>query len=488
MIISPEALLGKASEQFEQLASKVDQMAADGNRIDQAEREIFSQLLAMGRTLLEMFVASRGTGDAGPTVEREGETFRRLPSTHSRCYLSIFGELMIERTVYGSRETQKIESAPLDALLGLPADKFSYVLMDWLERLCLKESYRESTVSLADLLGVWPSVASAERLNQAMAEHAPIYRQEQGAAPAKDEAKILVVTADGKGVVMRRPDQPSAEKSSADDKASETKGKKGTKRMAYVGAVYSIDPFIRSADDVMDEMKRKRRAEDRPAPVGKRVWAEMTRLSDGEMCNGRVTLFGQMENELRQRDPNNAKTVVCLMDGERALWNVKETFVPRAIGVLDLFHVMEKLNDAAKVFYPTGSDSAKTFVDDRLRQLLEGKVGYVIGGLRQMATKLRLKGDKRKKLMQVITYFDNNRDHMKYEEYLAAGYPIGSGVAEGACRHLVKDRMEQTGMRWRRDSAQAMLHLRAIYLNGDWDEFIESRIKHEQQRLYQLAA
>ena len=88
----------------------------------------------------------------------------------------------------------------------------------------------------------------------------------------------------------------------------------------------------------------------------------------------------------------------------------------------------------------------------------------------------------------MIGYYENNRRHMKYDEYLAAGYPIGSGVAEGACRHLVKDRMERTGMRWRRTSAQAMLHLRAIYLNGDWNAFIESHILREQEELYSQAA
>jgi hypothetical protein len=77
-----------------------------------------------------------------------------------------------------------------------------------------------------------------------------------------------------------------------------------------------------------------------------------------------------------------------------------------------------------------------------------------------------------------------NRRFMRYDEYLAAGYPIGSGVVEGACRHLVKDRMEQTGMRWRIAGAQAVLSLRAIYLNDDWDTFHADRIQAEQRKLY----
>lgn len=123
-------------------------------------------------------------------------------------------------------------------------------------------------------------------------------------------------------------------------------------------------------------------------------------------------------------------------------------------------------------------------MDHRLRMLLEGKVGYVIGGLRRLADEHRLRGEKLKTIKAAITYYENNRQHMRYDEYLALGYPIGSGVAEGACRHLVKDRLEGTGMRWTVSGAQAMLSLRSIHLNGQWDDYINFRIQTEQSRLY----
>ena len=107
---------------------------------------------------------------------------------------------------------------------------------------------------------------------------------------------------------------------------------------------------------------------------------------------------------------------------------------------------------------------------------------YVIGYLRRLLGTAKL--SKRKPLQAAVTYFENNREYMKYDEYLAQGYPIGSGVAEGACRHVVKDRMEQTGMRWAHSGAQSMLHLRAIYLNGDWDDYLEHHIETEQATLY----
>jgi hypothetical protein len=163
-------------------------------------------------------------------------------------------------------------------------------------------------------------------------------------------------------------------------------------------------------------------------------------------------------------------------------------WLPRAVGVLDLFHVLERLWTAAHCFHAEGSPEAATFLSHRLTMLLEGKVGHVIGGLRRLSARHALKGEKLKRLNAAITYYENNREHMQYDEYLAAGYPIGSGVAEGACRHLVKDRMEGTGMRWTVPGAQAMLHLRAVYLNGRWDEFIEHHVETEQDRLYGKAA
>jgi hypothetical protein len=267
------------------------------------------------------------------------------------------------------------------------------------------------------------------------------------------------------------------------------KGEKANKtQMAYVGAVYSIDRFRRTADDVLDEVCRKQRAAQRPKPQHKQVWAEMTRTLEGIAGTGRARAFIEMAVACQQRDPQHRKTLVCLMDGEQALWDVARQWLPRAVGILDLFHVLERLWQAAYCFHAERSPQAEAFVSHRLRMLLEGKVGYVIGGLKRLRDEHHLQGEKRKTLNAAINYYENNREHMKYDEYLAAGYPIGSGVAEGACRHLVKDRLEGTGMRWTVNGAQAVLHLRAIYLNGCWDDFTNYRIEAEQARLYWQSA
>jgi hypothetical protein len=288
-----------------------------------------------------------------------------------------------------------------------------------------------------------------------------------------------------KGVPMRRPLEERVRVHKRRGKGE----KANKKQMAYVGAVYSIERFLRSPEEVIDELHRKQRRADRPQPRHKRLWVEMTQVLEGETFNGKETLFALMADDVQARNPTSRKEVVCVLDGERALWEWQQEFFPEAVGVLDIFHVLERLWLAAHCFHAEGSEAAAQFVTERLRQLLTGKVGRIIGGLRQMRTKNNLPAGKRKTLESVIGYLQNNRKHMRYDAYLAAGYPIGSGVAEGACRHVVKDRMERSGMRWTVEGAQAMLQLRTVYLNGDWDAFIEHRIRNEQAELYgQMAA
>jgi hypothetical protein len=206
MIMTPEQAALKAREQFEALCDFVQQAAQDGQRIDTVEREVFRQLLGMGHSLLSAFVAAQGDGDLGPEVEApEGRTVRRLPQRHDRRYVSIFGELTVERVVYGTREGQKVEHAPLDERLGLPEGDFSYVLEDWSQRLCLKESFAEAGHSLEMLLGLRLGTRALEGLNRAVAGYAPAFRASLEVPPPEEEGPLLVVTADGKGVPMRRP-------------------------------------------------------------------------------------------------------------------------------------------------------------------------------------------------------------------------------------------------------------------------------------------
>ncbi len=485
MIISPEQAALKAQFQFDALRDFVDQAARDGQRIDTVERELFRQLLGLGHTLLSAFVVQQGDGDVGPQAETaEGQIARRLPERHDRRYVSIFGELTITRVVYGRREGQKIERVPLDERLGLPEGEFSYVLEDWSQRLCLKESFAEAGCSLEMLLGLRFGTRVLEGMNRAVAGYAPAFQASLEVPPPDEEGPLLVVTADGKGVPMRRPPQEGPK-----PHHRRTRGEKANKKqMACVGAAYSIEPFVRKAEDIIDEVLRQEKAERRPEPQHKHVWAEMTREVGGIEVPAKEGLFCQLYAESVARNLGHDRPVICLLDGERALWDAQRVYFPEAVGILDLFHVLERLWAVAHCFHAEGSDGAQQFVEYRLRDLLQGRVGYVISGLRKRLRAEKLSSQRRKVVRSAVEYLTNNRGHMRYDEYLAAGYPIGSGVAEGACRHLVKDRMEQTGMRWTVEGAQAMLHVRALYLNDQWGEFLEFRVEQEQARLYQRDA
>jgi hypothetical protein len=483
MIMTQEQAFLKAQEQLQALFAFVQQSSQQQLRLDQVERGLFSRLLQLGFSLLSAYVAAAGDGNVGDTAtDHSNQTWKRLPEPHARPYRSLFGLLHIARFVYGTREGQKIQHVPLDALLGLPEGEFSYVLDDWAQRFCVQGSFAEALGSLDDLLGLRPSVRSLEHMNQTLGDAAGTFACQRPAPPPKEEGELLVLTADHKGVIVRQP--AAADQPRQAPKQSGQQERRGQKKMACVGAVYTIDRHVRTPQQILDELQRQQRDRDRPSPQHKHVWAELTREVEGTLCVGRISMFDLMAQERARRNPLGKKVTVCLFDGEPALWGCWREFLPDSVGILDLFHVTQRLWVAAHCFHAEKSREAATFVEERLRQLLEGKVGYVIGGLRQMVTKHKLKGQKRKKVLEAAQYYENNREHMKYDEYLAAGYPVGSGVVEGACRHLVKDRLEGTGMRWTVEGAQAMLYLRATYLNGDWSEFLNDRIEREQRRLY----
>ncbi len=486
MILPTQAqLLLKAHDQFQELSDYLLTQSQQHARIDRVERGLFSLLLALGRTLLEAFIAGAGGGDAGPQVSWGDRTLKRSEELHRRWYRSIFGKLAIWRWVYAPGLKKKIEQVPTDAQLGLPRGEYSYVLEDWLERLCVKEAFAEGVDGLETLLGIEASVRTAEEQNRQMAEFAEGFRLQQPAPPASEEETILVATADGTSVPIRAVDrrpQPAGKKSLEGDSHP------GTTRRAYIGAVYSIAAFVREPKDVWDELFRNEAAPRRPRPQGKRLWTEMAETENGKN-HGSERVFIELAFDVRHRDPDRQKTLVCLMDGEHKLWDLQQSWLGRSVQILDFFHVLERVREMSKLVEPDSPLRREVWVSDQVRDLLEGRVESVLRRWRRLRrlAKTWLKSQ-RETLESAIGYYTNNCQRMQYDVYLAKGYPIGSGVAEGACRHLVKDRMDGTGMHWRLAGARAMLKTRALYLNGEWDEFVEYRIQQEQQTLYQTAA
>ncbi len=485
MIIDQEQAMLKTQSEFDAMLTMLKDATDQGLQLHEVETNLWERLLKIGYLSVQGYIGSQGTGDLGPTLEYQERTLKRLEGLFDARYVSIFGEHMIPRTAYGTRLTQKHEVMPLDARLGLPDSEFSYLLQDWDQSLCVKNSYGESRNSIRKILGLDQSVASMETMSRSMAAHVDTFHAQQPAANPADKDSIVVLTADGKGVPMRRDPNKDGPAPKGRLKRGEKPGKK---REACVGAVYTVDRFERTVQDVVDELLRKRKQLNRPKPENKRLRAELTKVIDGKEVKGKERIFTWFTEELEFRNPTRSVPVVCVMDGDPNLWRMAKRILGESdipfVGILDLYHALEYLWKAAYCFHKEGSPEATAFVTDRLTRILEGKIGYVIGGLKQMETKQGLSESKQEKLAKVITYFHNNRKYMKYNEYLSQGYPIGSGVVEGACRHLVKDRMELTGMRWCVAGAQAILKLRAVSVNDDWEHFQQEYREENCRKLY----
>jgi hypothetical protein len=455
----------------------------EGTAVHQVEGQLWDLALQLGRQALTAFFEAHGTGDLGPTLTLpDGHDVQRLEPLHSRRYVSIFGAFRLERTACGSREGQALQFVPLDNRLQLPQGPFSYVLQDWDQALAVEQAFTQVNQAIERMLKLKQSVDSLEGMNRQMAQDVGAFRDLQGSPPAAQEGAIVVVTADCKGVVIRGQGTPTVCGGGrpAGQRANQ-------KRMATVGAVYTVDPYVRTAEDVVAALFRDPDYEPgrRPEPAHKRVWASLPRQGPEPKSSIEV-VFDWLWWEFAQRNPQLLRPTVCLCDGQEALWQACADAVadPDRVEVLDLLHVTPRLWQAAKLLYGDKGKEVMPLVRQHLTQVLEGKVEAVIRGLRRLAAARGIKGAKKKAWARVCGYLRKNRQRMRYDQYLRAGYPIASGVIEGACRHLVKDRMERAGMHWTVEGAQAMLDLRSVWIAGQWEAFQKDRIERDTARLY----
>lgn len=477
---------------FCELRDIVVQAAHKGQAVHEVEKALWEHLLHLGRQALGQFFRLVGSGDQGETVVLpDGRSCRRLEQPHERRYRSIFGDFQLRRTVYGSRAGQKIEFVPLDNRLQLPRGDFSYLLQDWDQGFCVEQAFGPSAQGIARMLGLRQSVDSLERMNEAMAEDVPDFWQAQPPPKASAQGALVVVSADGKGIVMRRSAAPASPEAArpAPPSVHRRKGEKANrKRMATVGTAYTVDRYVRTPEQMLatlfcdDERPRERR----PLPQGKQVWASLSCPDDVEPVSGIDIVYTWLADQADRRDPTGAKEWVHLSDGQESLRTARHEYFPEAnvVDIADILHVASYVWQAAHAFCREGSDEATAFVRERLLRILQGRCDGVVRGLHEMSTKRGLTGSKKKAVDKACAYLAANRERMHYDVYLAKGYPIASGAVEGACRHLVKDRMERAGMHWTPEGAQAMLNVRSVYVNGDWEAYQAFRIRSETERLY----
>ena len=468
----------------EKLIDFIFEQAKQGKATHKVEQDIFSKLLTMGHQALGQFIVLQGDGDMGRHLKlSSGRTVKRLPKRQKRVYRSIFGLYNLERVVYGTREGQQVEFVPLDTRLQLPETRFSYLLQDWNQQLSVENPFNQVNKVLDKILQFKQPIDSIERMAYRGAESVEAFRKSLPKIKPKDEHDIIVVTADGKGipVVTKVTETP----------IENHKPKKGPKpdkkKMAIVGCAYSSVANRRTAEDVIKSLfQNKSESKDkkpRIKPLNKRVRASLTRTENGHDINATEEIFNWLATENKQRNPDNIKPIIVIMDGQPSLWTAAEKFPEERVEILDLLHATPRIWAAAGLFYSQHKEKL-AFIKDRVLRILQGNVKSVIRGLNQMGSKRNLGKKKKEKLRKICNYLKKNQDRMQYQQYLEQGYPIASGVIEGACRHFVKDRMERSGMRWTIKGAQAMLDIRSVYLNEHWDEFTRFRIKKLNAKLY----
>ncbi|NUM36761.1 MAG: ISKra4 family transposase [Candidatus Brocadiae bacterium] len=354
--------------------------------------------------------------------------------------------------------------------------------------LTVETPYKKVSEELEKIFSLKIPVGSLEKINRDMSDSAAPYRQEKPIPPKEEEGKFLVRGGDGKGVPVRH----SQDQARIYEHQHKTGPKPDRKRMSIVGATYSVDEYIRTPEQIVDSLFREPGVQresdhDRPHPQHKQVFAQLTQQHGEIEVKATGVVFEWMNSQIAQRDPDNSKKHIVLMDGQPSLWEAaKKYFSDDYIEILDLLHATPRLWEVANMMYHNDNEKLE-FIRQRVLRILRGQVNIVIREFRNIATWEQFSAAKRKDLTTICGYLEKNKHRMQYDQYLAAGYPIASGVIEGDCRHFVKDRMERAGMRWTIDGAQSMLNLRSTYLNGDWENFLQYRIHREESRLYPYA-
>ena len=254
--------------------------------------------------------------------------------------------------------------------------------------------------------------------------------------------------------------------------------KKDRKRMAQVASVFTIAPHIRTAEEIVGLTPVLVEKKQRPRPEDKRVWASVEREPDQVII--------EMFQEGQARDPRHEKQWIALVDGNkkqlRVMKEQAKAFDVTLTIIIDIIHVIEYLWKASHAFYKECDSRCEQFVTQRLLLVLHGQSSQVANEIQTLATEGELLKKKRKAVDTCAAYLRNNQEYLQYDKYLAQGLPIATGVIEGACRYLVKDRMDITGARWGLTGAEAVLRLRSLRVSSDFDEYWCYHEKMEQER------
>jgi hypothetical protein len=471
---------------MEKIIERLLAMASEGASIGQVTQLLASDGTAMLRELMQSYVDRCTAQEQRVVVVGADGVERSDVRVSSRRIETTVGEIDVNRLLYQAPGVAGI--APLDAALGLPEEKYTHDL----RRIVAEESARASFEEVAELVakhtgGHVPKRQVEELAKRAACDFDEFYRNRL--APPEDTDHLLILSFDAKGVAMLHRDLREATRKAAEETPRHletrlTKGEKpNRKRMAEVATVYTLKQWPRSIADVLHGLRdQAEKAAQRPRPTNKRVWASISHTPQ--------RVIDDAFAEAARRDPEHRRRWVVLVDGNRdQLRRVQRAASKLGVEittVLDIVHVLEYLWRAAYAFHSEGTEAAEAWVEGRLLALLSGRTaGEIAKSLRLMIKSHKLDAQGAKPVERAARYLVKNTRLLHYDRALADGLPIATGVIEGACRYLVKDRMGRTGARWSLIGAEAVLRLRALRASGDFDDYWAFHLAQEHERTHQ---
>lgn len=461
-----------ASEgQFSAIVGFLDGTEAAGLSHGELEERLAADGRELLRLLLQDHLTLRTTREERLACVRDhrGADRPAVESGHRRALASVFGEVEVSRLAYRARGRENLH--PADGQLNLPAERHSHGLRRLVAIEAARGSFDSAVAAVQRATGQAVPKRQAELLGRrAAVDFAEFYAGRPREPIAAED--VLVLSVDGKGVVMRPEALRPATRRAANGHKLATRLSKGEKRnrkrMAEVGAVYEATPAPRIPADVLPASAAEREAA-RPGPRQK------NRFLTASVTEDAASVVRAVFEEARRRDPSHQRTWVALVDGnnhqiDRIRAEARRHKVAVTI-VVDVVHVIEYLWKAAWSFHDEGDPAAEEWVRRHATAVLAGEAGRVAGAIRRAATRADLPPARRAGADECATYLTRKRHYLDYPTALERGWPIATGVIEGACRHLVKDRMDLTGARWGLEGAESVLKLRALQANGDFEDY-----------------
>ena len=259
--------------------------------------------------------------------------------------------------------------------------------------------------------------------------------------------------------------------------------KRGHKKEAIVTSTYTIAPLIRTPQEVVDsffdlsksEFDLETQIRERPKPQNKHTWATL---------DGKDDALERLAKYVRLLECDHIQERVALCDGCESLQLRLRLHLEGFTLVLDFIHASEYLWKVANAFLGENNPERIPWMAQKTLLMLSGKTDQLVTEFHLMAAAATVSANLFDQLNHTANYLERNLPYMDYQTYLAKGWPIASGVIEGACRHFVKDRCELSGMRWSQIGAEGLLRMRAVSVNDDWSDYHAYLRKQRHQQLY----